>query len=99
MKLSAFPLLTLGILLTLSSAQAQKGGAGKGDKIFAEQCEGCHGSDGKGQTDMGKQLKAADLTSPQVRSMSESQLTKTVTEGKDKMPAFGDKLSADEIKQ
>jgi mono/diheme cytochrome c family protein len=69
-----------------------------GGAIFQEQCVGCHGSDGKATTDMGKQLKAADLTSADVQQQSDSELTKVVKDGQKKMPSFKGKLDDDEIK-
>jgi mono/diheme cytochrome c family protein len=69
-----------------------------GAAIFQEQCIGCHGPDGRAQTDMGKKVKAADLTSGDVQKANSSSLEKIVKSGKDKMPSFDGKLSDDEIK-
>jgi cytochrome c6 len=71
--------------------------AEKGQAIFQEQCVGCHGSDGKAQTDMGKKVHAADLTSGGVQGQNDSKLENTIKSGKQKMPAFDGKLSDDEI--
>ena len=73
-------------------------GQREGGAIFQEQCVGCHGSDGRAATDMGKQLKAADLTSADVQQQSDSALTKIVKDGQKKMPAFKGKLDDDDIK-
>ena len=72
--------------------QAQKGKA-----IFQEQCIGCHGADGKAQTDMGKKVQAADFTSSAVQEQSDSKLESVIKSGKKKMPSFDAKLSDDEI--
>jgi cytochrome c6 len=71
--------------------------AQKGQAIFQEQCIGCHGADGKAQTDMGKKLQAADLTSGAVQEQSDSKLERTIKSGKAKMPSFDGKLSDDDI--
>ena len=71
--------------------------AQKGQAIFQEQCVGCHGADGKAQTDMGKKVQAADLTSSAVQGQSDSKLENTIKSGKKKMPSFDGKLSDDEI--
>jgi cytochrome c6 len=71
--------------------------AQKGQAIFQEQCVGCHGPDGKAQTDMGTKVQAADLTSSAVQEQSDSKLEKTIKSGKAKMPAFDGKLSDNEI--
>jgi len=77
-------------------SRAQKGR--EGDAVFKELCVGCHGEDGRADTDMGKKVKAADLTSPDVQKQSDSELAKVVKDGKEKMPSFADKLSDDEVK-
>ena len=80
-----------------SFGQSDNKNAGKGQEIFQEQCVGCHGPDGHAQTDMGKKLGAADLTSDPVQHQSDSQLEKVVKGGKKKMPSFDEKLSDDDI--
>jgi mono/diheme cytochrome c family protein len=69
----------------------------EGASIFNEQCIGCHGQDGRAQTEMGKKVKAADLTGDAVQHLSDSQLSKVVKSGKGKMPAFDGKLADSEI--
>ncbi len=69
-----------------------------GQEIFQQKCILCHGQDGKAQTDMGKKVEAADLTSSNVQQLSASEMTKIVKSGKGKMPSFDEKLSNDQIK-
>jgi cbb3-type cytochrome c oxidase subunit III len=88
----------IAVLLAIPAlSQAQKNQR-RGQEIFQEQCAGCHGPDGHAQTDMGKALEAADLTSEAIQQKSESELSKSVKGGKGKMPAFENKLADDEIK-
>jgi mono/diheme cytochrome c family protein len=54
-------------------AQSSKGHGVTGEAIFQEQCIGCHGPDGRAQTELGKKLGAADLTSDAIRQQSDSQ--------------------------
>ena len=67
-------------------------------------CSSCHGSDGKAQTKMGKKLKIRDYTDAKVQAeLKEDEMLKAVTDGikadgKDKMKAFKDEISADEAK-
>jgi cbb3-type cytochrome c oxidase subunit III len=70
----------------------------RGQEIFQELCAGCHGPDGRAQTDIGKALEAADLTSEAIQQKSDSELSKSVKGGKGKMPAFENKLADDEMK-
>ena len=67
-------------------------------------CASCHGADGKGQTKTGKKLKLRDYTDAKVQAdLKDDAMIKAVTEGikadgKEKMKAFKDELSAAEIK-
>ncbi len=69
-------------------------------------CQKCHGADGKGQTKVGKRLKVKDYTDAKVQSeMTDEEIIRVTTEGavddngKERMKAFKDELSADEIKE
>ena len=70
--------------------------AADGATVFKTKgCAGCHGADGlKAMPAMG----VKPLNSPDVQAMSDAQLTDSIAKGKGKMPAYGTKLSADEIK-
>jgi len=97
MKLSTIPIV-IALGAAASFGQPDDKSAGEGQEIFQEQCIGCHGSDGSGQTDMGKKVGAANLTSSAVQQQSDAQLEKVVKGGKKKMPSFDQKLSDDEIR-
>jgi len=66
--------------------------------VFKSKCAVCHGADGSGDTAVGKTLKLRDLRSADVQKQTDQELTATITNGKDKMPAYKDKLTADQIK-
>jgi cytochrome c6 len=68
-----------------------------GADTFKAKCAMCHGADGSGQTAMGKNMGLKDLGSAEIQKQSDAELTATITNGKGKMPAYGSKLSADEI--
>ncbi len=95
-------LLTIAItsvfVVALSFGQSNNANGSKGQNIFGEQCVGCHGTDGRAQTEVGKKVQAADLTSSAVQQQSDSQLEKVIKDGKAKMPSFDQKLSDDEIR-
>jgi len=68
-------------------------------------CAKCHGADGKGQTKAGKKLNVKDYTDAKVQAeMKDADMIKITAEGafdkagKEKMKAYKDELSADEIK-
>lgn len=68
-------------------------------------CAKCHGADGRGQTKVGKKLKAKDYTDPKVQAaMTDEEMIKATAEGvtvdgKERMKGFKDELSPDEIKE
>src|SRR5687767_15468810 len=69
-------------------------------------CTKCHGADGKGQTKAGKKLSVRDYTDPKVQAeMKDEGMTKATADGvfdkagKEKMKAYKDELSSDEIKE
>ena len=57
----------------------------------------CHGADASGKTFMGTRLKIRDLASPEVQKQSDEELGAAITKGRNKMPAFGEKLTPDQI--
>ncbi len=74
--------------------------------LYVKKCATCHGRDGKGQTIMGKKLSIKDLTDPKVQgevtdAQIEDQIKNGVKDkdtGKDRMTAFKDKLTDDQVK-
>jgi cytochrome c6 len=86
-------LMVLGLVLSTSALAA-----GPGADTFKAKCAMCHGADGSGNTVMGKKFGLKDLGSAEVQKMTDAQITEIITKGKEKMPAYGGKLSAEEIK-
>lgn len=66
--------------------------------VYKSKCAVCHGADGKGDTTMGKKLGVKSFASPEVAKAKDAELIEITTKGKEKMPAYGKKLSQDEIK-
>jgi mono/diheme cytochrome c family protein len=69
-------------------------------------CAKCHGADGKGQTKAGRKLKVNDYTDAGVQAkMTDEEMFKATADGvigddgKEKMKAYKDELSSDEIKE
>ncbi len=66
--------------------------------LFLEYCTKCHGQDGTGNTPKGKQLMARDFTDEEWQSSKkDDQLIKQVAQGSEDMPAFGKKLTKEQI--
>ena len=81
---------------TLAAAVDEFAAAGAN---FQKHCEGCHGPKGEGglaKVD-NKQIKVPSLKAEHAIKHSDADLTKMITNGEEEMPAFKDKLSAQEI--
>jgi len=85
-------------LLIIALALAPIAFAADGAATYKAKCAACHGADGKGQTMMGKKMGLRDLGSAEVQKQTDQELHAWTADGKGKMPAYKDKLSADEIK-
>ncbi len=86
-------LLIAAALLAATSTVAS---AAEGKAIYVARCVSCHGTDGKGQTTIGKKLGVKDLTAS---ALSAVQMEAVVTSGRGKMTPFAGKLTAAEIKE
>ena len=62
--------------------------------LFSQKCASCHGKDGKG-TSVGQKMGAKDLAATK---LSEADIEGVISNGKGKMTAYKEKLSADQIK-
>jgi cytochrome c6 len=91
----ALSMILLGAAICPSWLFAQSDAAA----VFKSKCVMCHGEDGSGNTPSGKALKAKDLRSDEVQKNSDAELTEVITKGRNKMPAFGQKLKPDQIQQ
>lgn len=92
------------LAIGLVAAAAWTVGAADAKALYEKECAKCHGSDGKGDTKMGKKLGAKDYTDPKVQeALTDEAAFKAIKEGfKDKdgktlmKPAEG--MSDDDIK-
>ncbi len=98
------------ITLTLSAAAflVLLGGVARSAEIpenWSKNCASCHGPDGAGHTKAGRMAQVKDMTSADYqKTFTDEQATKQIKEGfkdssgKEKMRAFADKLSDDDVK-
>ena len=98
MKRKAFLLVTV-VMTSAGIALAADGTA-----LWSQHCASCHGKDGSGSTTMGKKLGVKDYRDAKVQAAFsdgevESAIKGGVKEGgKEKMKAFKDKLSDEDVK-
>ena len=92
--LSAFVILPLAARLVAAAAKEN----------YKTHCTSCHGSDGKGQTRLGKKSGAKDLSDKAaLAKLSDQEVFNTIklgrknAKGEEKMEAFGDDMSDAEI--
>lgn len=91
-------LLTVGLALPGAAFAADP------KENWSHYCSRCHGPDGTGNTKIGKKLEVKDYTSADVQAkLKDDEMLKTILQGatqdgKERMPAYKDKLSADEAK-
>ena len=65
--------------------------------LYKAKCAACHGVDGNASV-IGKKLGARDFSMPEVMKQTDTELTDIVCKGKNKMPAYKEKLKEAEIK-
>ncbi|HEX8424398.1 MAG TPA: cytochrome c [Pyrinomonadaceae bacterium] len=68
--------------------------------LYMENCARCHGADGRGQTPMGRAFAVTNLADAnwwKRERVSDRRLTAAIRDGRKEMPAFGKKLSKEEI--
>jgi mono/diheme cytochrome c family protein len=96
MKKTGMAALVLGMITAPSVFAAGNAAAGK--EVFLKRCAPCHGEDGNGKEAIAKMMNATipPLSSKEVQALSDDQISKVITAGKDKMkPVTG--LSAAEV--
>ncbi len=71
----------------------------KRSAVWESYCSVCHGSDGRGETEEGLKKRARNLTDAKWQAtVSDGRLTSSIQRGHEKMPAFGKKLSEEQVR-
>lgn len=90
-------IVVLGIAAACLPATAQATAATEtAASTFKANCAICHAEDGSG-TVLGTRFHVKDLHSKEVQEKSATALAQTIRVGKDNMPAFGDRLTSEQI--
>lgn len=88
-RMALVAVLAIGLVSAFSPFATAQDAAG----TYKAKCAMCHGPDGKG----GK-MGTRDFASAEVKAETDAQLTEIISKGKGKMPAYGEKLKENEIK-
>jgi len=97
--------LFFSVVLAMVAAPAFAADA-KIERTWKSKCASCHGKDGKGDTDKGKQLKVNDMTaSDYTKKFTDEQMKKAILNGvneerdgvKKEMEPYKDELKPDQI--
>ena len=83
----------LAFLLLISTRSMAETAA----ETYKTTCAMCHGTDGKGDTALGKNLHAKDLTSDEVQKKTDEELSTIIVKGKENMPGFEGRLTQAQI--
>ncbi|CAN5766238.1 hypothetical protein BH24ACI1_BH24ACI1_15450 [soil metagenome] len=97
----AFFIFCLSICFSSGKFKAAENSSSKQSdvaKLYQTNCAKCHGKDGQAKSFRGKLLKAQNLTdSTWQADVSDEHIFNVISNGHKKMPAFGKKLSEEEI--
>jgi cytochrome c6 len=88
--------MMVGLVIAVSALWSAPAGAQDAAGTYKAKCAACHGPDGSGSA-MGKKLGTHDFQTADVQKMSDADLSATITNGKNKMPAYGKSLKPDDI--
>jgi len=92
---AAYPVSRGATSLTTGPGNEQ---AANAEQLYAKQCASCHGKDGRAKTIKGKLKHARNLTDAEWQEkVSDERIFNSITNGKEKMPAYGKKLSQEQI--
>jgi mono/diheme cytochrome c family protein len=84
--------------LTQARVNSEAGVPGDAKTTFDAKCATCHGKDGRGKTFKGKLTHARDMTDGQWQNdVTDERLFNSISNGRNKMPAFKKKLSEAQI--
>jgi cytochrome c oxidase cbb3-type subunit 3 len=86
--------VALGILCLGASAATAEDGA----KLYEANCAKCHGADGRGDTPMGKAMKAASLVDPKWAAEDSADAVVSTFRANPKHKAIASKVSDDDLR-
>jgi mono/diheme cytochrome c family protein len=84
-------------VLSGSSSVFAAGNEGAGKAVYMKHCATCHAADGNGKEAVAKMMKTTipPLSSPEVQALSDDEIRKGITDGKNKMKPVKDMSAGD----
>lgn len=96
-RYSIFSFVFFGLYFGFSTVWGQEEEEINPKNLFEYHCATCHGEDGKG-TRRGRELKSPNLADPDWHAKKkDEEILNSITNGKNKMPRWSDKLKPEEI--
>jgi cytochrome c6 len=95
MKLILSAIIMLGLLLGSARQSAAQDAT---QTLYKMKCQICHGPDATGSP-AGKKLLVKDFQSPEVQKQTDAELLEVAKKGKNKMPAYGGKLTDNQLNE
>ena len=93
-----FLITALGVLASRTQGGPVSAEAGSATQLYFKNCASCHGRDGRAKTFKAKLNHARNLSDPEWQErVSDERIFNSIMNGKGKMPAYGKKLSEQEI--
>ncbi|MBV9074020.1 MAG: cytochrome c [Acidobacteria bacterium] len=86
------------VICILTTALSGMVAAQSAADLYKGKCQGCHGVDGHASP-IGKKLGAKDFNDPDVAKMSQADIVRITTEGRNRMPAYKGKLTEQQIRE
>ena len=95
-RYKSVPVTLLFLFFATAAVLAQ---SNSGETTFRSNCAMCHGIDGSGNTPAGKHFGTPDLRGAKAKGLTDVQIKQVIADGRKTMPAYGKRLSADQIKE
>jgi mono/diheme cytochrome c family protein len=93
-----FLITVMGVLASRTQGGPVAASARSAAQLYAKNCASCHGRDGRANTLKAKRNHARNISDPEwQKRVGDERIFNSIMNGKGKMPAYGKKLSEQEI--
>ena len=92
-------MLAVGAATPAADKPEKKDQPATGERVYRQKCGGCHGLNGKSVPTMAKDWGMRDLISPEVQEQSDTELNRTISNGRGHMPPYEMILGQEKIRE